>query len=110
MEKGVIIGKTEVAPNIFKMIIGAADIAKRIKAGQFIVLMTTERGERIPLTVAESDSCKGTITIFVQRAGKSTCELTDMREYSKLYSLSGPNGRASEIEKAEGNVVCLSKL
>ncbi|OWK27174.1 MAG: hypothetical protein US76_03665 [Parcubacteria group bacterium GW2011_GWA2_38_13b] len=105
MEKGVIIATIEVAPNIFKMIIGADDIAKRIKAGQFIILMATERGERIPLTVAESDSCQGTITIFVQRAGKSTCELADMCEYSKLYSLSGPNGRASEIEKTEGSVV-----
>lgn len=104
-EKGTIIDKIEVALNIFRIIIGAADIARTIKAGQFIVLMTTEKGERVPLTVAESDDCEGTITIFVQRAGKSTWELADMREGSILYSLSGPNGRASEIEKIDGNVV-----
>ena len=92
------------------MIIKADDIAEKIKAGQFIVLMTTERGERIPLTVAESDGCKGTITIFVQRAGKSTYELTDMSDGSKLYSLSGPNGRASEIEKWKVMLFCVRRV
>lgn len=104
-KKGTIIFTKEVAPNIFEMIIEAPNIAKKIKPGQFIVLMATEKGERIPLTVAGTYRWIGYIALYVQRAGKTTSKLTDMEAGSILYSLSGPHGQQSEIEKVDDNVV-----
>jgi ferredoxin--NADP+ reductase len=91
---------------IVQMEIHAPDIADKRKAGQFVVLMTDERGERIPLTIVDSDVKKGTITIIFQVVGKTTTCLADMKKGDCLFSVLGPLGKPTEIENF-GNVVCV---
>ena len=91
---------------VVRMVIEAPDVAKKRKAGQFIVLMTDEKGERIPLTIVDSDSEKGTITIIFQVVGKTTTCLSEMNEGDSLYSVLGPLGRPTEIENF-GTAVCV---
>jgi ferredoxin/flavodoxin---NADP+ reductase len=87
-----------IAPNIKKFIIKAPKIAQKRKAGQFIILRIKEEGERIPLTIADSDAEKGTITIIVQGIGKSTKELNSLETGDYLLDLVGPLGKPSHIE------------
>ncbi len=68
-----------IAPGIKKFDIAAPKIASKRKAGQFVILRIHEHGERIPLTIADSDSTKGTITIIVQGIGKTTTELNNLK-------------------------------
>ena len=88
------------------MVILAPEIARKRKAGQFIVLMIDERGERIPLTIADSDSEKGTITIIFQIVGKTTAELAKLDEGDCILNVLGPLGNPTEIEKF-GTAVCI---
>jgi ferredoxin--NADP+ reductase len=93
-----IIKKEILYKNIFSMWIDAPQIAKNVQPGQFVVLMTDEKGERIPLTVADYDRQKGTIQIVFQVAGKTTDQLSNFEEGEYLYSFTGPLGKKSEIE------------
>lgn len=79
-------------------------IAKRTKVGQFVVLRMGERSERIPLTVAKKDPNKGTITIIFQEAGKTTKELTSLKEGDVICDLIGPLGKPTDFGKA-GRVI-----
>lgn len=74
-------------------------IAKKAKPGQFIVLMVSEEGERIPLTIVDSDLSRGAITVIFQELGLTTKLLGKMKAGDSLYSLTGPLGRATEIKK-----------
>jgi len=74
-------------------------IAKKARPGQFIVLMICEEGERIPLTVVDSDPAEGRITIIFQELGMTTKLLGKMKAGDSLYSLAGPLGHATEIKK-----------
>lgn len=86
------------APNIKKFVIEAPKIALKRKAGQFIILRTNDKGERIPLTIADSDNEKGTITIIVQGIGKTTKELNMLNAGDFIRDVVGPLGRPSHIE------------
>jgi len=77
----------------------AVDIAKKAKAGQFIVLMVSEEGERIPLTIADIDAAKSTLTIIFQEAGLTTRLLGKLNVGDSLYALAGPLGHPTEINK-----------
>jgi len=101
-----IIEKAFLSSNVIKMVIAAPDIAGKRKAGQFVVLMTDDRGERIPLTIVDSDTDAGTITIIFQVVGKTTTCLAEMQEGDVLYSVLGPLGRPTEIEDF-GTTVCV---
>jgi ferredoxin--NADP+ reductase len=79
-------------------VIEAPEVARKARAGQFIVLRVTEEGERIPLTIADYDREAGTITIVVQEIGKSTKHLGLLEEGDSLASFTGPLGRPTEIE------------
>ncbi len=92
-----IITKREIAPNIISLKVTAPLIAKRVKPGQFIILMTDERGERIPLTIADYDRENGWIRIVFQVVGKTTAQLSQMNEGDELFSLVGPLGNPSKI-------------
>ena len=74
----------EIAPRIKKMVLKAPILAKKHKAGQFVMVINTEKGERIPLTIADKDPEKGEITLIFQEVGKSTIEnlldLTEVKE------------------------------
>ena len=92
-----IIKKTKLYQDMYSMWIAAPEIAKAVQPGQFIILMTREKGERIPLTVADYDRAKGLIQIVFQVVGKTTDELSSFEEGENLYSFIGPLGRKSEI-------------
>jgi ferredoxin--NADP+ reductase len=77
----------------------SGEIARKAKAGQFIVLMTSEEGERIPLTIADVDSAKTTLTIIFQEAGLTTRLLGKLEAGDSLYAIAGPLGHPTEIHK-----------
>ncbi len=80
------------------MDIEAPLIARKARAGQFIILRVNETGERIPLTIADHDEEKGTITIIYQKVGKTTLLLDTLSEGEAILDLVGPLGKATEIE------------
>jgi len=84
----------------------AKDIARKVHAGQFVVVMAREEGERIPLTVVATDQAKGTITLIFQEAGFSTRLLGGLDVGDSLYALSGPLGHETEI-KNYGKVILM---
>ena len=89
---------TFIAPNIKRFTIEAPKIAFKRKAGQFVIIRINEVGERIPLTIADSDSENGTIDIIVQGIGKTTKELNDLKSGDYILDVVGPLGKASHIE------------
>jgi ferredoxin--NADP+ reductase len=101
-----IVESTEIAKNVFFQKIQAPRIAKKRKAGQFLVIRKGEQGERIPLTIVNSDPVEGTVTIIFQVVGKSTAELSKMKAGEALQDVVGPLGLATHIENF-GTVVCV---
>ncbi len=93
-----IIRKRKLNDSMTLMEISAPYIAKKAKAGQFIILRVNEQGERIPLTVADYDGEKGTVTIIYQVVGKTTMLLDTLNEGDSLLDFIGPLGKPSEIE------------
>lgn len=89
---------------IVRIELSAPDIAQKALAGQFVVLMVSEQGERIPLTVVDKDPEKGTLTIIFQEAGLTTNLLGKLNTGDSLYSVVGPLGHATEI-KLYGKVI-----
>lgn len=93
-----IVEKEVLNPTVTKMIIKAELIAKKAKAGQFIILRSDDQAERIPLTIADYDRTKGTITIIFQIVGAATYKLNQLNVGDTIHDFVGPLGRASEIE------------
>lgn len=101
-----ILKKEELSESITVFDIDAKDIAKKAQPGNFIVLKTHEQGERIPLTIADFDREKGTITTVFQKVGKSTYYLGALNEGDFITDVIGPLGIPSHIENF-GKVVCI---
>ena len=101
-----IIENTKLSESVAKMVLEAPVIAQKRKAGQFIILKIDEKGERIPLTIVDSDAQAGTITIIYQIVGKTTAHLAELKAGENLQDLQGPLGNPTEIEKY-GKVVCV---
>jgi ferredoxin--NADP+ reductase len=101
-----IIRKETLAEGIKLFEVAAPEIAKKAEPGQFIILRKDERGERIPLTIADFDRNLGILVLIFQEVGRSTKELGCMEVGDKILDLAGPLGRASEIEEY-GRVVCI---
>lgn len=93
-----ILEKVVLNSSITKMVVSAPYIAKKAKAGQFIILRVNEYGERIPLTIADYDREKGTVTIIYQKVGKTTMLLDELNEGDCILDFIGPLGKASELE------------
>ena len=81
-------------------------IAKKAKPGQFVIIKANENGERIPLTMADVDTQKGTITIIYMVVGKSTHLFASFKVGDSYQDIIGPLGKATHIEKV-GNVICV---
>jgi len=81
-------------------------IAKKARPGQFVILKANEEGERIPLTMADTNTEKGTITIIYMVVGKSTALFRDMKVGDAFQDVIGPLGKATHIEKV-GKVICI---
>lgn len=94
-----VLTKKEMSPGVFFMDIDAPRVAKKARAGQFIVLRVDEKGERIPLTIANYDREKGTILLVFQVIGASTMALSKLNVGDCILDFVGPLGQPSEIEK-----------
>lgn len=100
-----ILRKEQFSENVFLFEIEAPLIAKSRKAGNFIIIRVDKNGERIPLTIADADVNKGTITIVVQRVGLSSQKLCVLNEGDVIADVVGPLGNPTHIENF-GTVVC----
>ena len=103
MQKGAytmfeIVRKKALNPTVTLMDIHAPLIARKAEPGQFIILRTDEDGERIPLTIADYDREKGTVTIIIQIVGATTEKLNHMNEGDRLQDFVGPLGKATETD------------
>ena len=105
-ESNRIVRKEELAPENKLFEIMQPSIARKAVPGQFVVIIHSEKGERIPLTIADTNKVKGTITIIFQEVGKSTMELGTFKEGDRLQDVIGPLGKPTEIEHY-GTVVCV---
>ena len=101
-----IIDKQTLAPTIHKVIVEAPLIARKRKPGNFVILRATSTGERIPLTIVDSDPQRGTITLIIQSIGKTTMLINSMQPGEKLADVAGPLGEPTPIEN-HGTVVCI---
>lgn len=98
--------KQELGPEMVLMEINAPQVIKHVQPGQFIILRVSEKGERIPLTVADFDSEKRRVTIVFQKVGKTTYLLGSIPEGGSILDVTGPLGTPSVINKF-GTVVCV---
>lgn len=100
-----IVSKKHLSEKVVKFEIEAPRIAKSRKAGHFVIVRVGEKGERIPLTIADSDLDAGTITLVVQSVGRSSKKLCDLNEGEYVTDVVGPLGQATTIKKY-GTVIC----
>lgn len=100
-----IICKEQFSEKVFKFEIEAPLIAKSRKAGHFVIVRVGDKGERMPLTIADSDTEKGTITLVVQKVGLSSTKLCMLNEGDYITDVVGPLGQATHIENF-GTVIC----
>jgi len=92
-----IVAKQEIAPNVHEIVIEAPRLAKKARPGQFVIVMVDDRAERIPYTLADWDSRKGTITLVVLEAGRSSRKLILLQAGDRLAHVVGPLGVPLEI-------------
>lgn len=101
-----ILKKDEFSQGVKRFIINAPEIAKKAGPDQFVVLRIDEKGERVPLTISDSDPEKGTISMVFQEVGKSTMQLGTLNEGDYIRDVIGPLGTPAHIEKF-GTVACV---
>ncbi len=93
-----ILEKNDLASNVYRYVIEAPDVARTAKAGQFVILRVHADGERIPITLADWDAGRGTITLYVQAIGKTTKLMSTMKAGDALPDVVGPLGIPSHVE------------
>ncbi|MCD6464982.1 sulfide/dihydroorotate dehydrogenase-like FAD/NAD-binding protein [Candidatus Bathyarchaeota archaeon] len=98
-KKFMVLSKEELAPQIKRIVVSAPLIAKKAKAGQFVILRVDERGERFPLTLVDWNPDKGTITLIFQEVGVSTRKLGKLNSGDYIEDIVGPLGNPTEIDK-----------
>ncbi len=96
-----IIAKKELSSGVFLMEIDAPHIARKVEPGQFIIFRVNETGERVPLTIADYNREKGSITIICQAVGKSTKLLSSLSEGDYILDVAGPLGAPTEFGDAK---------
>lgn len=97
----------KLAPKIKLFEVYAPEIAEKAKPGQFIIVIIGEKGERVPLTIAGYNKGKGTITFVFNEVGKTTKQLGLLKEGERIWNITGPLGRPSEIRNF-GKVLCVA--
>ena len=100
-----IISKRFFSENVAEIVIEAPLIARSRRAGHFVIVRVDKNGERMPLTIADADIAKGTITLVVQRIGVSSSKLCALQVGEQVADLVGPLGKATDIQNF-GTVVC----
>src|SRR5271166_394965 len=93
-----ILAREDFSDVTYSLVVHHPLMAKAAKPGQFVIVMSDEAGERIPLTIADFDRDKGTVTLVIQAVGKTTKEMQQSCKVgTKLYALVGPMGVPSPI-------------
>jgi NAD(P)H-flavin reductase len=101
-----ILKREQFSPVTYLWELAAPDIARAALPGHFVIIRHGQGGERIPLTIADFDRERGTITLVIQAVGKTTIALMELKEGEELDDLVGPLGKGRKIEKV-GKVVCV---
>lgn len=101
-----IVEKKVLSPTVKQFAMAAPQIAKKCQPGQFVIIRIDDEGERVPLTIADFDREKGTITLLFQEVGASTQQLGRLDEGESILDIAGPLGNPTHIEKM-GTVVCI---
>lgn len=101
-----IVAKSQLSPNVTRLDVEAARIAAIRHPGQFVIVRKGEGAERIPLTIADADPVRGTITLVIQAVGKSTRELVALEPGGTIRDISGPLGHPTEMISS-GRAVCV---
>lgn len=86
-------------PDVFSYVVEAPMLSKKARPGQFVIIRLHEKGERIPLSLADINPEEGTITLIVMAVGKTTTEMSLLREGDEIRDLCGPLGQPTHIEK-----------
>ncbi|MEI6125158.1 MAG: sulfide/dihydroorotate dehydrogenase-like FAD/NAD-binding protein [Pseudomonadota bacterium] len=103
-----IVQRKEMAQGTVVMnVIKAPKIAAKARPGQFVIVKANETGERIPLTMADTDAAQGTITIIYQVVGKSTALFKTLQVGQEFQDVLGPLGHPTHLEKADGLIICV---
>jgi homotetrameric NADPH-dependent glutamate synthase len=97
--------RKQFGPSTFLWDVQAPDVARAARPGHFIMARIDEHGERIPLTVADFDRDRGTVTVVIQAVGKTTFEMMSLKEGDGILDFIGPLGLPSHIRKLDGTVV-----
>ncbi len=92
-----ILEKKNLAAQVFYYLLEAPDIARKALPGQFVIIRLDETGERIPITVSDSDPARGTLTFYVQAVGKTSMEMSFMNKGDSILDIVGPLGNPSPI-------------
>jgi ferredoxin--NADP+ reductase len=100
-----IVSNEAIAPGFHRYVVATPQVARKHQAGQFVMVLLHEGGERIPLTIAGSDADAGTINLVVQEVGKTTMEMSALKPGDEIQVL-GPLGTPTHIE-AWGTAVCV---
>lgn len=101
-----ILEKQDLTPVLRMYVMEAPEIARKAQPGQFVIVRLDKEGERIPLTIADFDRAKGTVTLVVQEVGASTRQMGLYNAGESILDLVGPLGRPTEIEQY-GTVICV---
>jgi len=102
-----ILAREDLTPQIHLLEIDAPDVAREAQAGQFVVIRVDEKGERIPLTIADWNREKGTVTVVFMEVGKTTRKLATLKAGDSIANFAGPLGLPTHIDKY-GTVVCVA--
>lgn len=100
-----ILSKKYFSENVVELQVEAPLIAKSRRAGHFVIVRADEKGERVPLTIADSDPVQGSITLVIQQIGVSTRKICSLNPGDQLHDVVGPLGKATDIRHF-GTVVC----
>lgn len=101
-----VVKRRQLSETIVLLEVEAPAVAKKAKAGEFIIVRQNEESERIPLTIMDFDAAKGTVTIVIQEVGYSSAQIVKMQEGDSFLDFVGPLGHATEIENY-GTVLCV---
>jgi NAD(P)H-flavin reductase len=101
-----IVEKVFFSEKVAKFVVEAPRIARSRKPGHFVIIRVDEKGERIPLTIADADAEKGTITLVVQKMGASSAKLFEMNVDDRILDLVGPLGKSTHIHQSGTILAC----
>jgi len=101
-----VVAKSQLSPNVTRLVVEAPRIAEIRQPGQFVIVRLGDGAERIPLTIADADPEAGTITLIIQGVGKSTLDLVELAVGDSIEDIAGPLGRPTDLIST-GHAICV---